>query len=157
MRLLPILFLCFSCLFITNLAQGESVAEPELQEITVYRSPTCECCEKWMAHLEENGFTVKDKFSMNLVAIKDQVGIPRNVTSCHTAFVGDYIIEGHVPAQDIKRLLLEKPAVNGLSVPKMPIGSPGMEVGDRRDPYTVFTFEQDGKLGVFNRYNIVNE
>ena len=110
-----------------------------------------------MAHLEENGFTVKDKFAMNLAAIKDQVGIPRNMTSCHTAFVGDYIIEGHVPAQDIKRLLLEKPAVNGLSVPKMPIGSPGMEVGDRRDPYTVFTFEQDGKLGVFNRYNIVNE
>lgn len=153
MRLLITLFLCLPLLLACK--ENEitiEAAEPVLQEITVYRSPTCNCCTKWISHLEESGFVVQDEISMNLASIKDQVGIPRKMTSCHTAFIGDYLIEGHVPADDIKRLLLEAPAVKGLAVPDMPIGSPGMEHGKRVDAYTVFSFKEDGQLGVFNQY-----
>ncbi len=155
MRLLTSLLLCLPLLIACQQDKDVEQAEPTqaiLQEITVYRSPTCNCCSKWISHLEANGFVVKDEISMNLASIKDQVGIPRKMTSCHTAFIGDYIIEGHVPADDIKRLLLETPEIKGLAVPDMPIGSPGMEQGDRLDPYTVFSFKEDGKLGVFNQY-----
>ncbi len=152
MRFILSLFLCLPLLIACN--QGEEVVDVQaaIQEITVYRSPTCECCTKWMDHLEQNGFIVADKISMNLADIKDQLQIPNKMTSCHTALIGDYIIEGHVPADDIKRLLLEQPKVNGLAVPDMPVGSPGMEYGERVDPYTVFSFKQDGKLSVFNQY-----
>lgn len=135
------------------IAEEPALIAAALPPITVYRSPTCQCCEKWIAHLEESGLTVIDEISMNLAAIKGQVGVPRKMTSCHTAFIGDYIIEGHVPAADIKRLLLEKPDINGLAVPKMPIGSPGMEFEDRQDPYAVLGFKTDSdKLIVFNQY-----
>lgn len=152
MRLLLILFLLSP--FFVAAEQEENTIKSTLitQEVIVYRSPTCNCCTKWISHLEESGFVVQDKISMNLSAIKDQVGIPRKMTSCHTAFIGDYLIEGHVPADDIKRLLLAKPEIKGLAVPDMPIGSPGMEHGERVDAYTVFSFKQDGKLGVFNQY-----
>ena len=138
--------------YMEEFSQDSAAISSLTQEITVYRSPTCNCCKKWMSHLEENGFIVKDKISMNLASVKDQLHVPHKMNSCHTALIGDYIIEGHVPADDIKRLLLAQPDINGLAVPEMPIGSPGMEHGDRVDPYTVFSFKQDGKLAVFNQY-----
>ena len=120
-----------------------------LTEITVYRSPTCGCCKKWVTHLEQAGFTVKQVELTDLSEIKAQAGVPEKLHSCHTALVGRYAIEGHVPAEDIKRLLAEHPDVHGLSAPGMPAGSPGMEVEGRKDKFDVVSFTRDGKSSVW--------
>jgi hypothetical protein len=124
-------------------------AEPEM---TVYKSPTCGCCGKWITHMEENGFKVNavDVLEMNIV--KQKYGINRELASCHTAIVDGYFIEGHVPAGDVKRLLSEKTDVLGLSVPGMPVGSPGMEMGDRFDNYDVLAINKNKSTQVFNSY-----
>ena len=121
-------------------------------EMTVYKSPTCGCCGKWITHMEENGFKVKavDVIEMNVV--KQKYGIKRNLASCHTAIIDGYFIEGHVPASDVKRLLAEKIDSKGLTVPGMPVGSPGMEMGDRVDSYQVLSVKSDGSTEVFNQY-----
>ena len=121
-------------------------------EMTVYKSPTCGCCSKWITHMEENGFKVKavDVIEMNVV--KQKYGITQNLASCHTAVIDGYFIEGHVPASDVKRLLSEKTDSKGLTVPGMPIGSPGMEMGDRVDAYQVLSVNDDGSTDVFNQY-----
>lgn len=123
----------------------------DLIPITVYKTPTCGCCSKWVRHLEKNGFEVNAINRSNLSSVKSEAGIPRNLASCHTAVVGNYVIEGHVPADDIKRLLKEQPAASGLSVPGMPMGSPGME-GSRKDTYNVMMFTKEGDSTVFSRY-----
>lgn len=122
-----------------------------LEPITVYKSPTCGCCSKWVRHLQDNGFDVNaiNRNDMNIV--KSEAGIPRQLASCHTAIVDGYTIEGHVPAADIKRLLKEQPAVAGLTVPGMPMGSPGME-GARQDAYNVLTFTKEGDSTIFSSY-----
>lgn len=117
-------------------------------EITVYKSPTCGCCKHWIAHLEENGFTVTAHDREDMSAIKDSIGVPEGVRSCHTAVIGKYTIEGHVPAADILRLLEEKPDAVGLAVPGMVTGSPGME-GPDPQPYDVVSFDHDGRTSVF--------
>lgn len=124
----------------------------QAEEVVVYKSPTCGCCKEWVSHLKENGFnvTVHDQYDMQ--PIKRQMGVPQRLQSCHTAQVGDYVIEGHVPAADIVRLLREKLAVKGLSAPGMPMGSPGME-GPRKDPYEVLAFQPDGRTSVYARHN----
>jgi len=121
-------------------------------EMTVYKSPTCGCCGKWIKHMEENGFKVKavDMLEMNIV--KEKYGITRNLASCHTAIIDGYYIEGHVPASDVKRLLAEKTDSKGLTVPGMPVGSPGMEMGDRVDSYQVLSVKHDGSTEVFKQY-----
>jgi hypothetical protein len=118
-------------------------ADAELPEVQVYKSPTCGCCTKWIDHLEEAGFTVKATDVSDVGVVKRDNGLPAELASCHTAFVGGYLIEGHVPAADVKRLLEEKPAVAGLAVPDMPIGSPGME-GPNPEAYRVLSFGSDG-------------
>ncbi|MGF2734455.1 DUF411 domain-containing protein [Marinobacter sp. DUT-1] len=123
------------------------------QNIHVYKSPTCGCCADWVDHLEENGFEVKVTETNDLNPIKIQAGLTPALASCHTAFVGDYVIEGHVPASDIQRLISEAPKARGLSVPGMPLGSPGMEVGDRKDHYKVIMFNGAGQTRVFSEYN----
>lgn len=123
-------------------------APAETLELTVYKSATCGCCNDWIKHLEANGFAVKAHNVRNLDQIKREYGVSPRLGACHTARIGDYVIEGHVPAQDIKRLLAEKPAVAGLAVPGMPLGSPGME-GPRKDPYKVYTFSEDGNIDVY--------
>ncbi len=124
-------------------------AEPEM---TVYKSATCGCCTKWINHMEENGFKINavDVLEMNIV--KEKYGINRELASCHTAVIDGYVVEGHVPAVDVKRLLSEKPDVLGLSVPGMPVGSPGMEMGDRVDRYSVIAIGKGGDVEVFNQY-----
>lgn len=122
-------------------------------EITVYKSPTCGCCNKWVKHLEDNGFDVKSKNVKDVIPYKIKYGVTPQLASCHTAVIDGYTIEGHVPASDIKRLLREKPAVQGLSVPQMPVGTPGMEQGARKDPYKVISFDRDGRTGVFTDYS----
>src|SRR5215218_9306717 len=96
--------------------------------VTVYKSPTCGCCSKWIEHMRSNGFEVKSTDVEDVSSIKAANGVPREAESCHTALVGGYVLEGHVPADSVKRLLSEKPKVAGLAVPGMPMGSPGMEV-----------------------------
>jgi len=123
-------------------------AEQILPKITVYKSPTCGCCTKWVKHLEQNGFVVEALNSRDMSAVKRQMGITRDIQSCHTGEVNGYFIEGHVPADDIKRLLKEKPKAAGLTVPGMPMGSPGME-GHRKDAYSVLLVSKDGKQEVF--------
>ncbi|MEW6322532.1 MAG: DUF411 domain-containing protein [Acidobacteriota bacterium] len=107
-----------------------------------------------MEHLRANGFRVEaqDVSNDRLYAIAREAGVPEDMGSCHTAKVGGYIVEGHVPAADIQRMLTEKPAITGIAVPGMPLGSPGMEQGPRKDPYDVFTFSRDGKRTVFQSH-----
>lgn len=132
------------------LAYGAVVhaAEPE---ITVYKTPTCGCCTKWVDHLKENGLEVESVDVRDLNRLKATAGVTPELASCHTAMVDGYVIEGHVPAADIKRLLTERPEVGGVTVPGMPHGSPGMETG-RQDSYQVLTFDDDGNTRVFARY-----
>lgn len=126
-------------------------AAAERAVVQVYKSPTCGCCDKWIEHLERNGFDVKATEVRDVTPIKQSNGLPPQLASCHTAFVGGYLIEGHVPAADVRRLLETKPPVAGLAVPKMPIGSPGME-GPNPEPYEVLSFDSTGKTEVFSTH-----
>jgi hypothetical protein len=120
--------------------------------ITVYRSPSCGCCKKWVEHLEKHHFTVKDVTTNNMQSLKQQYGIPSELASCHTAIINDYVIEGHVPADDIKQLLIDKPEIAGLTVPAMPVGTPGMEMGNRKDSFRVLQFDKESKVQSFSEY-----
>ena len=118
----------------------------------VYKSPTCGCCGKWIEHLEAHGFEVEAENSAGLDALKDANSVPAKLRSCHTAFVEGYVIEGHVPARDVARLLAERPAVAGLAVPDMPIGSPGME-GPNPEAYDVLSFGGEAGTAVFSSHD----
>jgi len=121
--------------------------------IDVYKSATCGCCTGWITHLRANGFKVNAHNVPNTAAYRAKLGVPSSLGSCHTGTTGGYALEGHVPASDIKRLLAEKPRAQGLAVPGMPMGSPGMEVaGEPADAYDVLLFQADGKSVVYRRY-----
>ena len=122
-------------------------------DIIVYKSATCSCCDDWIDHLEDNNFIVDtyNKDNMNLAKLQ-LGGVPRNLQSCHTAKVGDYLVEGHVHAELITKILEEKPSIKGLAVPGMPMGSPGMK-GPRNDPYDVLAFNEDGSFTIYASYN----
>jgi hypothetical protein len=121
-------------------------------EVIVYRSPECSCCGGWITHLKADGFKLKDVTTTDIEAVKQKYNVPDELASCHTAIVAGYIIEGHVPASDIKRLLTEQPDVTGLSVPQMPVGTPGMERGNHKDPFSVLSFNRNGIVAVFSDY-----
>jgi hypothetical protein len=118
------------------------------QKIDVFKSPTCGCCEKWVAHLRASGLAPTATNVDDMAAVKARHHVPSALESCHTAVVGGYVIEGHVPAADIRRLLKERPAIAGLAVPGMPSGSPGMESPNPRS-YDVLAFDKQGKTRVF--------
>lgn len=121
--------------------------------IDVYKDPNCGCCSKWVEHLRQHDFTVRVTDTNDLGAVKAAHGVPPQVESCHTALVGGYVVEGHVPAADIVRLLRERPAIAGIGVAGMPIGSPGMEVpGTKAQPYEVVAFDKDARTHVFARH-----
>jgi hypothetical protein len=122
--------------------------------IEVWKSATCECCGAWVKHLEANGFTVKVNAAEPnaLASLKRQAGIGDKLASCHTAKIDGYVIEGHVPATDIERLLAERPQAIGLAVPGMPVGSPGMEQGAEFEPYDVLLIKKDGSTETFARH-----
>ena len=128
------------------LASGTAIGADPQPTIQVYKTPTCGCCTKWIDSLRAAGFKVEATDMPDLTTLKAMNGIPTNLSSCHTAIVSGYVVEGHVPAADLKRLLKEKPAVAGLSVPGMPLGSPGMEHPDptRHEAYDVLAFGPDG-------------
>ena len=123
--------------------------------VQVWKGPTCECCKDWVLHLEKNGFVVSALDQGNSVA-RARLGMPLTFGSCHTALVQGYVLEGHVPAADIQRLLKERPKALGLAVPSMPLGSPGMDgpaYEGRRHPYQVLLVQKDGSAQVFNSYS----
>ncbi len=120
-------------------------------EIHVTKSPTCGCCNRWIAHLRRAGFAVRVTEVDNLGPVARRLGVPDDLRSCHTASAGGYAIEGHVPAADIARLLRERPAAAGLALPGMPSGSPGME-GGPAEPYQVILFTRTGQRRVFARH-----
>jgi hypothetical protein len=129
-------------------AMAQSAEKPV--PVTVYKTATCGCCAKWNDHLRTHGFDVtsNDVEYTALESIKEKHGVPNKMRSCHTALVGDYVVEGHVPADVIRKLLKEQPKVLGIAVPGMPMGSPGME-GFRKDAYDVLTFDAQGGAAVF--------
>jgi hypothetical protein len=134
-------------------AQAAKSAAPAMQ---VYKSPTCGCCSKWVDHVRQGGFevTVTELDDNALEALKTKHGVPRTAQSCHTALVSGYVIEGHVPAAEVQRLLKERPAVAGIAVGGMPLGSPGMEVpGQKAQTYNVVTFDKAGATKVYSTQN----
>ena len=123
--------------------------------LEVWKDPNCGCCQDWVDHMQANGFAVKVHTTGNN-AVRARLGLPQKLGSCHTALVSGYVVEGHVPASDVRKLLQQNPKALGLAVPGMPVGSPGMDgavYGDRRDPYDVLLVAHDGSTRVFNSYN----
>ena len=127
---------------------ASDAASRELPTVLVYKSPACGCCSGWVEHLEAAGFKVDARDVADLATVKRDSGVPAMMSSCHTAIVDGYVVEGHVPAEQIKRLLAERPDVAGIAVPGMPVGSPGME-GPNAKPYQVMSFTHDGRSAVF--------
>ena len=138
----------------SSAAQTASAPTPSvLTTMLVNKSPSCGCCESWIEHVEKAGFKVEINDTEEMNPIKERLGVPYGKGSCHTAEVGGYFIEGHVPAEDIKRLLAERPAAKGLTVPGMPAGSPGMELPDgRTQPYTVELVANDGTTSAYAQH-----
>lgn len=137
-------------LAVLPIASGIAVAQQAPRPtMTVYKSPTCTCCSKWVAHVRKAGFTVVTKDLDDLDAIKKDLGVPGALGSCHTGVVGAYVIEGHVPADLIDKLLAEKPRARGLTIPGMPASAPGMDVPGQ--PYAVLLFTAEGKTSVYAR------
>jgi hypothetical protein len=121
--------------------------------LTVYKSPTCGCCAKWVDHVKAAGFATVVHDDDDMRVVKDNLGVPASLRSCHTAQLENYVIEGHVPAEDIHRLLKDRPKVAGLAVPGMPASSPGMAVaGEPHEPFDVLSFQLDGSTRVFARH-----
>jgi hypothetical protein len=121
--------------------------------LIVYKSPSCGCCSKWVDHVKAAGFAVEVHDEEDMESIKDRLGVPSDLRSCHTALAEGYLIEGHVPAEDIKRLLAARPKLAGLAVPGMPASTPGMaKPGAPREPYTVVSFQKDGATQVYARH-----
>lgn len=129
-----------------------NVRQQATADIFVFESPECDCCNLWVAHLRQQGFKVYVSPQETLSAVRTKYHVTRRLVACHTARAGGYTIEGHVPAADIRRLLRERPAIAGIAVPGMPIGSPGMEQGNRHDPYTVLAFDVQGGTRVFAQH-----
>ena len=137
-------------------AAGPALAKKSsATDVEVWKDPECGCCKDWVAHLESQGFRVKVHEEGNN-AVRARLGMPQKLGSCHTALVDGYVVEGHVPASDIRRLLKDKPRALGLAVPGMPVGAPGMDgavYGARRDRYDVLLVLRDGSSQVFKSYS----
>jgi hypothetical protein len=141
----------FALTLTTGAATPPADPAPKQTRITVYKDPSCGCCKSWIEHLIKHGYGVDAKDTPAMAEVKHTLGVPDALTSCHTAVVNGYLIEGHVPAADIARLLKEKPKVAGLAVPGMVTGSPGME-GPSKQHYQVLSFDKNGKTKVFSSY-----
>ena len=130
-----------------------SPTDTALPTMAVYKTPACGCCRGWIEHVQAAGFTVEVHDLEDLSEIKSEAGVPEKARSCHTAIVGGYTIEGHVPAPTVLRVLREKPRVAGLAVAGMPVGTPGMEVpGQEPDKYDVLSFQADGSTAVYESH-----
>jgi hypothetical protein len=133
-------------------AAAPMVQGARLPAVTVYKDPNCGCCSLWATHMERAGFAVTAINTPDMPALRAKHGVPPHAQSCHTAVVDGYVVEGHVPADDVKKLLASRAKVKGLAVPGMPLGSPGMEQGTTRHAYSVLTFDETGRTTVFARH-----
>lgn len=124
-----------------------------LPPVEVFKNPSCGCCGAWVDHLKAAGFDVKVTMVGDTSVARKKYGLPHKFGSCHTAVVAGYVVEGHVPAADVKKLLAMKPVAVGIAVPGMPVGSPGMEMGSRKDPYQVLLIDKQGRERVFSSYS----
>lgn len=122
-------------------------------DIVVYRSPTCGCCSKWLAHLKKHDFNVIDSVVDDMQSIKAKYGVTPALASCHTAIINGYVVEGHVPAGDIKSMLKNEENIKGLAVPGMVAGSPGMEMGEQKAPFKVIAFDAEGQMKTYKAYD----
>ncbi|MEE9355243.1 MAG: DUF411 domain-containing protein [Methylococcaceae bacterium] len=148
-----IVFIAFFLIPAFTYAESDAdTSQKQFKEMVVYRSPTCGCCAKWIEHLKQENFNIKDIVTDDMDSIKSQYKIPRKLSSCHTAVIDGYVIEGHVPAEDIKTLLTSKADVVGITVPGMPVGTPGMEMGGKKDPFDVISFDKQGSYKAYHRY-----
>jgi hypothetical protein len=137
---------------LTALAALPAFAATQGPEVQVFKSPSCGCCGSWVEHMRAAGFAVKVTEVNDTTAARKRLGLPDRYGSCHTATVGGYVLEGHVPAAEVKRLLASKPKAIGLAVPAMPPSAPGMDVPGRKDPYEVLLVEASGQSSLFARY-----
>jgi len=126
--------------------------DPHTKDITVYKNPECGCCKKWIKYLKKHNYNVTEKSTRDIYAEKKRLGVPVKLAACHTAVIDGYVVEGHVTTRDITRLLLMRPDVKGIAVPGMPVGTPGMEKGNAREPYNVMTFDDKGNTEVFVKH-----
>lgn len=152
-------FITSIALFLAACSQEQAaitaIAPTDLPTAIVYKSSTCSCCNKWVDHLRSSGFPVQVREPSDLSAVKEKYRVPHDMRSCHTAVIDGYVVEGHVPATDIQRLLRKRPQAIGLSVPGMPLGSPGMEVDNRQQAYTVWLLQEHGGQ-VFSQHRAKN-
>ncbi|MCL2076489.1 MAG: DUF411 domain-containing protein [Betaproteobacteria bacterium] len=139
-------------IFAGYFSDGGGAALADEHKVVMYKDPNCGCCGKWADHMRSNGFIVEEIETSKVREIQQEAGVPLGLGSCHTAKVGGYVIEGHVPAQDVKRLLTERPALAGIAVPFMPLGSPGMEGPYEAERYNVIGFTSGGATEVFSRH-----
>ncbi|MCY1181236.1 hypothetical protein D9M73_217300 [compost metagenome] len=133
------------------LASSSLAQAAQALNIDVYRDPNCGCCKAWIKHLQDNGFTVQDHDEPNMSAVKQRLDVAPRLASCHTGVIDGKFVEGHVPAEQVK-LLAKRSDLRGLAVPGMPMGSPGMEMGDHKDAYQVIGLTQDGRDEVVANY-----
>jgi len=153
MKIWETISLSISAMVLTGaLSMQVSLADSDLPVINLFKSPTCGCCAKWAERATEAGFTVKITDTKDLSRVKKLASVPVRLHACHTASVGGYIVEGHVPLGDVKKLLQTQPKIRGIAVPGMPAGSPGMEYGNERQAFKVVTFGGTGPETVFQSY-----
>ena len=140
----------FTAVALSLLAFSIALADDGIvKDIVVYKNPECGCCTKWVRYLENRGYNVTVESTRDVFEIKQRLGVPEKLAACHTAVIDGYVIEGHITHRDIKRLLLFRPDITGIAVPGMPIGTPGMERGDSKEPYQVISFDAQGNSEVF--------
>jgi hypothetical protein len=152
-RLRECLIWIIAVLVVATGCPAAAMAATNGEEVVVFRSAYCECCEAWESHMAEAGFVVQDHISDDIDGIKEAMGVPADAVSCHTASVAGYVVEGHVPAASIQRMLRERSEIKGLVAPGMPMGSPGMEVdGMTADPFSVFAIAKNGTMVEFDSY-----
>ncbi len=135
------------------LVAAPAFAAGTLPPVEVFKNPSCGCCGAWVDHLKAAGFDVKVTMVDDTSVARKKYGLPDKFGSCHTAVVAGYVVEGHVPAADVKKLLAIKPVAVGIAVPGMPVGSPGMQMGPRKDPYQVLLVDKQGRERVFSSYS----
>lgn len=148
--------LLLGCAEANSPADGDvtaSGAADDAQHMVMHYDPGCGCCSDWAAYMRKQGFVIDMRLSDNIAQTRRELGVPGRLASCHTAEIGGYLVEGHVPADAIRRLLAERPDALGISAPGMPWGSPGMEMGDRVDTYPVVLFDADGNESLYARYH----
>lgn len=121
-------------------------------KIVVYKSPTCGCCGQWVTYMRNNGYTVEVHDQDDVTPIKTASGVPQALQSCHTAQIGGYVVEGHVPVEAIRRMLRERPQIAGIAVGGMVAGTPGMEMGNQKQPYDVVAFTRDGHTSIYEHH-----